>query len=209
MKFELRRYVWVIDLIGMLVGAALVGHLVANQIVSTMWPQQATSEYAPPPSRGARAAAPAAIAVRGRRGVPALSNAFVPARSHGIHHHEVSPAFVAALFADLGRLPHGARIVPVTAGDQPVGVRIFGDRDGLLGAIGIASGDLLLEANGFPLTSPSAMLQAYAAFKQSNEAWLVIARGGRRILLTYAIVDSPRAQSWSPRQAAANSSWVP
>jgi hypothetical protein len=202
MKLELRRYVWVIDLIGMLVGAAMVGHLVANQIVSMWWPR-APSESAPTASRPGRPPG----------GAPAVAAVLFPHRARcsaaperiGSHHDEISRALFDEIVDHVGRR-HPTRLVPVTADDRPLGVRIFGDSDGLTGAIGLASGDLVLEVNGFPLTHPDAVLNAYLALRQTREPWLVIERAGHRILLTYSIVDRPRvlralAPGWSTRSS--------
>lgn len=184
MKVQLRRRVWVIDLIGMLVGAGLLGHLVADQIVNMLW--WTPSEYAPPPSRGAGKEA-AADAVSGAR--LARWSSSVAARPIGVHHYEIERSFIDDhLIADFARLRHPAQVIPASVDGQPAGYRIFG-RLSYLDAIGLASGDLVLEANGFPLTHPGALLDAYAALRQTSEPWLVIERDGRRILLTYLIVN--------------------
>jgi type II secretory pathway component PulC len=176
-----RRYVWIIDVIGMLAGAALAGHLVAQQIVSALSSKETRTEAAvsTTPPRRTRAVLPAPNDICER---------------FGARQYEISRAVVDQVFSHLGSRPHGILIVPAMADGQPVGVRVFGDGYGLLHAIGLRSGDLVLEANGFPLTRPSAMLDAYAAVRQTSKARLVIQRGGRRVLFKYAIVDSPLPQ---------------
>ena len=173
-----RRYVWIIDLIGMLAGAALAGHLVANQLVRVLSPMD-TQTGQPGPRRASRPIQPASTDSSERVGAQS---------------YEISHALVDQVFQSVGSRPHGILIVPATAHGQPVGVRVFGG-SGLLEAIGLRSGDLVLEANGLPLTRPDAMLAAYAAVRQASKASLVIQRDGRHILWTYTIGESPRAQS--------------
>ena len=96
MEVRLRRCVWVIDLVGMLVGARRwLGHLVAKQIVGAMSPRWTPVGISRAPRRGASDEGTAADAVcRCARKLHARSCSSVSPRPIGVHHYEMSRAFV-------------------------------------------------------------------------------------------------------------------
>ena len=80
------------------------------------------------------------------------------------------------------------RLVPQLRDGQPAGFRLAGVGDeGPFAALGLASGDVLLEVNGRPITSPDTAFAAYAALRTASHVWLVIERGGQRQRMDYAI----------------------
>jgi hypothetical protein len=163
MRTVLRRYVWVVDLIGMLAGAALAGHLAATQVLARLLPG------VPPPAP----CVPAPIA-------PAV-----------VEHYELPRAVVDSVVGGVSAGPHSIHIAPEVRRGKTVGLRLLDDPRGQLAAIGLAGGDVLLKANGVPLTKPAAMLAAYWLIKEANEARLVIDRSGRRLRVTYRCAFPP------------------
>jgi len=105
----------------------------------------------------------------------------------GPHSYEIRRATLEGLLAG-GITPPLPRIVPQTRDGEPVGLRLFGiGSDGPLAMIGLMNGDLLVEVNGRPLTSPDAALNAYAALRTASHVWLVVERAGQRIRTDYVI----------------------
>jgi hypothetical protein len=191
MYFPLRRYVWVVDLIGILVGAGLAGHAVATRIAGAM-----PADPSAPPG-GVRAAMPAPVSASTSTFVPAgpmsRSEALQRVRKIGPYCYEVPPGILGQ-FA--GIHPPSPLILPETRDAEPVGVRLFHvERNGLLPALGLANGDVVLELDGVPLRDPGALLDAYTANKTADHAWLWIERGGRRMRIDYVVaadVTAPR-----------------
>jgi len=182
MKFQLRRYVWVIDLIGMLVGAGLLGHLVANQIVSGLWPQAGMLEYAPSSPRRAHAVATAAAPpVSGRM---TRADALKGIRRIGPRAYEVP----RGIFDQVGGLSPPAPVIVPETRDGRSGFRIFSvDPNGLLAALGLRSGDLVVELNDTRLADPDSALLSYLRLKRMTHAWLLIERNEERIRMDYFI----------------------
>ena len=80
------------------------------------------------------------------------------------------------------------RVVPQMRDGQPVGLRLLGvGQDGPFAALGLASGDLLLEVNGRSIETPDAAFAAYAALRKAEHVWLLIERAGQRTRLDYAV----------------------
>jgi hypothetical protein len=196
MYFSLRRYVWVVDLFGILVGAGLAGHAVATRIADAM-PADASA-----PPRGVRRTVQAPV--------PASTSTFVPPgpmrRSEALKHvRKIGPHCYEVPVGVLGQLagiqPPDPLIVPETRDGEPIGLRVFRvERSGLLSAIGLVNGDLVLELNGFPLRDPGALLDAYAAHKTADHAWLWIERGDRRFRIDYVVAaDATAPRGPGPR----------
>ncbi|HXU03836.1 MAG TPA: hypothetical protein VN903_22895 [Polyangia bacterium] len=165
----LRRYVWVVDLIGILVGAGIAGHATATFIGDAL-PSQVE-----PPARRRPVSAP----------LP-LDLTDVPIKPIGVH-YEISRRFLDELLKG-GTIPALPRIVPATRNGETVGVHLFGiHRYSSLAELGLASGDILLAVNGFLLKDPDTALAAYSTLRNANHASLLIERGGRPIRLEYTI----------------------
>lgn len=273
-----RRHLWVFDLIGIIIGAALAGHSVANWIASRLPPPLApasrstrhtpaiasatsksiegivgrnifcsTCADTPVPERTRRALTLLAImlapppadprwslaivrddeaATTGPYGVGAtLADAtitdienvrvvldahgrpeflellprrpdirraragatFDGTRQTGAHSYEIRRAVVDQFLAG-GITPPWPRVVPQARDGEPVGFRLFGIAgDGPFAALGLASGDLLLQVNGGSLATPDAALAAFTALRAASHVSLSLVRSGRIIRMDYEI----------------------
>ena len=69
---------------------------------------------------------------------------------------------------------------------KPNGLLLAGvRRDSAFAALGLASGDVLLEVNGRAIATPDAALAAYAALRTADHFSLLIEREGRRIRIDW------------------------
>jgi general secretion pathway protein C len=108
-------------------------------------------------------------------------------RKTGAHSYEVRRAALDQ-FLGGGVTPPWPRVVPQARDGAPVGFRLFGiGRDGPFAAIGLDSGDLLLEVNGRSIATPDTALAAFTSLRTASHVWLVVERDGRRIRMDYAI----------------------
>ena len=108
-------------------------------------------------------------------------------RKIGARSYEVRRATIDR-FLQGGVAPPWPRIVPQTREGQPNGLLLAGvGRDSVFAALGLASGDVLLEVNGRAIATPDAALAAYTALRTADHFSLVIEREGRRIRLDYVI----------------------
>ena len=81
-----------------------------------------------------------------------------------------------------GELMRGVRLSPESEGGRLAGVKIFGVKpESLLGILGLQNGDRLEKLNGFDMTAPEAMLQAYARLAAADHLTLSLTRGGKTI----------------------------
>jgi general secretion pathway protein C len=108
-------------------------------------------------------------------------------RQTGAHSYEVRRAALEQFLAG-GLSTAMPRLVPQVRDGQPAGFRLAGvGGEGPFAALGLANGDVLLEVNGRPITSPDTAFAAYSALRTASHVWLVIERGGERIRMGYAI----------------------
>ena len=184
-----------VDLVGITIGAVLSGHAVATLIASRLPRDQVCSS-----PRG-RIATQAPIAPPNSRILPPDASGD-GVRKTGAHSYEITRA-AQDQFLRGGTTPPWPRIVPQTRdgapigarlsvigpdGWTPIGLRLFGiGRDGPFAAIGLASGDLLLEVNGRSIATPDAALAAFTSVRTASHVWLLVERDGRRIRMDYAI----------------------
>jgi general secretion pathway protein C len=81
-----------------------------------------------------------------------------------------------------------ARIVPERDGDKMAGIRLFGIKPGtLLDAIGLENGDRLQTINGFEMSSPEKMLEAYARLRTQDRLVVQVIRRGAPLNLDYSV----------------------
>jgi general secretion pathway protein C len=82
-----------------------------------------------------------------------------------------------------------ARVVPEKEGDRVVGVKVFGVKPGsVLSMLGIENGDRLETINGFEVSSPEKMLEAYARLRAGADRLSVhLTRAGRAVNLDYTV----------------------
>ena len=105
----------------------------------------------------------------------------------GAHSYEVRRT-VLDQFLAAGITAPLPRVIPQARDGQPIGLRLSGvGRDGPFAALGLASGDLLLEVNGRAIATPESAFAAYATLRTADRVWLAIERGGERIRMDYAI----------------------
>ena len=73
----------------------------------------------------------------------------------------------------------------------PIGFRVFGiAANSPFAALGLASGDVLLQVNGRSIATPAAALAAVTSLRTANHVSLSIARGDRLIRLDYDVRDA-------------------
>jgi len=90
-----------------------------------------------------------------------------------------------------GITPGWPRVVPQARDGEPVGFRVFGiAANSPFAALGLASGDVLLQVNGRSIATPAAALAAVTSLRTANHVSLSIARGDRLIRLDYDIRDA-------------------
>jgi general secretion pathway protein C len=69
-----------------------------------------------------------------------------------------------------------------------IGIRLVGVRpDSVLGALGLEPGDVLRSVNGFELTSPERMFDAYARLSTAPRLHLAITHSGRPMEIDYEV----------------------
>jgi general secretion pathway protein C len=92
------------------------------------------------------------------------------------------------VFGDASEIMKSLVVRPEKQGDEVVGIRLVGVRpDSVLGAIGLEGGDVLRSVNGYELTAPEKLLDAYAHLATATKLRVVITRGGRLLELDYEI----------------------
>jgi hypothetical protein len=187
----LRRHVWVIDLIGIGIGAALAGHAAAVLISGALMPVGSAT-----PVRGAQPPATLLVAHDKLARQSIEDDADVVGRSTECctpaHHfadcvrkigpfaYEVRRAFGNEMWS---MKPPGPILIP-----EPRGIRVFARSDGAFAALGLRSGDLAMRVNdAWPLSEPDHTLAAYTALRSADHIWLLIERGGRPIRIDYWI----------------------
>jgi len=81
------------------------------------------------------------------------------------------------------------RIVQEKEGDRVVGVRVFGIKSGsVLAMLGIENGDRLETLNGFEMSNPEKMLEAYARLRSgADKLQIHLTRNGKPINVDYTI----------------------
>jgi general secretion pathway protein C len=104
-------------------------------------------------------------------------------RRRGDHEVEVDRATVEALLANPGELMK-TRVVPEKEGSRVVGVRLFGVRpESPLAAIGLQNGDRISNVNGFEMSDPARMLEAYAKLAKADALSISVVRAGKPVTL--------------------------
>ncbi len=92
------------------------------------------------------------------------------------------------ILEEQAELLKGTAIGPERENGRVTGVRILGVRPGtVLAALGIESGDRLVTLNGFEMSDPEKMLQAYATLHGAPRLMLGMVRGGKPLEIDYAI----------------------
>ena len=67
-------------------------------------------------------------------------------------------------------------------------VKIYGiRRSSLLGRLGIQNGDMLRTINGFDLTEPDSVLEAYTRLRSAERLSLSVERRGQAVTMDYQV----------------------
>lgn len=81
-----------------------------------------------------------------------------------------------------------ARIAPEKDGDRILGMKVTGIKPGsVLAQIGIENGDRLESVNGYEMSDPQRMLEAYARLRIADRLVLRVTRGGKPTEIRYTI----------------------
>ncbi len=100
----------------------------------------------------------------------------------------VNRTLVDRLLANQAELMRTARVIPHEVDGRVVGVKIYGiRRSSLLGRLGIQNGDMLRTINGYNLTEPDSVLEAYTRLRTADRLSLTVERRGQSMSLDYQI----------------------
>jgi len=103
-------------------------------------------------------------------------------------HFQVERGLLDKLLADPMALSRAARVTPAVDAGKAQGFRLSGVRDGsLVTKIGLQNGDVIQSINGFELTSPDKVLEAYARLRSASTLAITVARSGAPVELELAI----------------------
>ena len=102
--------------------------------------------------------------------------------------YTINRGLVDRLLANQAALMSAARVIPHEEDGRTVGMKIYGiRRSSLLGRLGVQNGDMLRTINGFDLTDPNAILQAYTQLRAADHLTLQIVRRGNPVSMDYQI----------------------
>jgi len=79
------------------------------------------------------------------------------------------------------------QVRPQAENGSVIGIRVFGLRESILGALGMENGDILQSINGLAITSPENALEAYARLRNADHFEVHVRRGGADVVLCYDI----------------------
>jgi general secretion pathway protein C len=100
----------------------------------------------------------------------------------------INRTLVDRLLANQAALMSAARVIPHEEDGHVVGVKIYGiRRSSLLGHLGIQNGDMLRTLNGFDMTDPTAVLDAYSRLRSADALSISMVRRGQPVTVDYAI----------------------
>jgi general secretion pathway protein C len=100
----------------------------------------------------------------------------------------INRTLVDRLLANQAALMSAARVIPHEEDGHVVGVKIYGiRRSSLLGHLGIQNGDMLRTLNGYDMTDPTAVLDAYSRLRTADSLSISMVRRGAPVTVDYAI----------------------
>lgn len=103
-------------------------------------------------------------------------------------HYGVNRTLVDRLLSNQAALMSAARVIPHEVDGRVVGVKIYGiRRSSLLGHLGIQNGDMLRTINGYDLTDPTGVLDAYSHLRQADQLSISMERRGAPVTMEYSI----------------------
>lgn len=148
---------------------------------------------APPPSAAVAAAPPSApivIAEPASADTGGIEASDLDANIHQVSDtsYTVNRGLVDRLLANQAALMSAARVIPHEEDGRTVGMKIYGiRRSSLLGRLGIQNGDMLRTINGFDLSDPTALLQAYTTLRSADHLTMQVMRRGQPMSMDYQI----------------------
>ncbi len=102
--------------------------------------------------------------------------------------YTINRSLVDRLLANQAALMSAARVIPHEEDGRTVGMKIYGiRRSSLLGRLGVQNGDMLRTINGFDMSDPNAILQAYTQLRSADHLTLQIVRRGNPVSVDYQI----------------------
>lgn len=102
--------------------------------------------------------------------------------------YAINRSLVDRLLANQAELMRTARVIPHEVDGRVVGVKIYGiRRSSVLGRLGIQNGDMLRTINGFDLTEPDSVLEAYTRLRSADRLSLSVERRGQAVTMDYQI----------------------
>ena len=100
----------------------------------------------------------------------------------------VNRALVDRLLQNQAALMSMARVIPHEEDGRTVGMKIYGiRRSSLLGRLGVQNGDMLRSINGFDMTDPNTILQAYTQLRSAERLSMQLVRRGSPMSMDYQI----------------------
>jgi general secretion pathway protein C len=106
----------------------------------------------------------------------------------GPNQFDVDRSVLHKIIDNQAELLRDVRVVPLLEDGSVVGMRLTGVRkSGTLGALGLEEGDVLEKLNGFDMTNPEKMLEAYARLPSVEHWTLSLRRRGQETRLEYAV----------------------
>lgn len=102
--------------------------------------------------------------------------------------YTINRTLVDRLLANQAALMSAARVIPHEEDGRVVGVKIYGiRRSSLLGHLGIQNGDMMRTINGYDLTDPTAVLDAYSHLRTADQISISVMRRGQPVTMDYGI----------------------
>lgn len=142
-------------------------------------------------ARPAIAAAPeVAVPPSGDTGIAGIESADLDANITAVSDTSwsITRTLVDRLLANQAALMSAARVIPHEEDGRVVGVKIYGiRRSSLLGRLGIQNGDMLRTINGYELSEPNSVLEAYTNLRTADHLSLSVVRRGSPTTLDYSI----------------------
>jgi general secretion pathway protein C len=124
---------------------------------------------------------------------PSVATPTEPPKTAGIkregeNEYAVDRSLLDRMLDDPAELMKLAQTIPEKVDGRIVGFRLRNVRPGsLLGAIGLMEGDRLEKVNGYELTGPEKILEAYAHLREVPRLTVQISRAGKTMNFDYAI----------------------
>ena len=102
--------------------------------------------------------------------------------------YAINRQLVDRILANQAELMRTARVIPHEEDGRVVGVKIYGiRRSSVLGRLGIQNGDMLRTLNGYDMTSPDSVLEAYTRLRQADRLSLSLVRRGQAVSMDYQV----------------------